>query len=80
MPGGGPGYEEVMPAFLLLFVPGTVALLATVLFVSALAEERFLSPGSVILGTVRARNNTPEYVEAFVARQSERLLRGQRAH
>ncbi len=69
-----------MPALSMLFVPGTVLLLATVLFVSALAEQRFLSPRSMILGTVRARRSTPEYVEAFVARQSERLLGSQRAH
>jgi hypothetical protein len=69
-----------MSAFLLLFVPGTIALLATVLFLSALAEQRFLSPRSMILGAVRARRSTPEFAEAFVARQSERLLRPRRAH
>ena len=62
---------------LLMFVPGTVALLAAVLFLSALAEERFLSSRSLIVGVVRTKGNTPEYAEAFVAKEFDRLLRVQ---
>ena len=62
-------------ALLLLAVPGTCLLLAVILFMSAVAEQRFLSPRSLIRGVVRARRNTPEFAEAFVARQFERILR-----
>lgn len=55
-------------------IPGTVLLLAAILALSAFAEQRFLSPRSLILGAVRARHNTPEYAEAFVARQFDLLL------
>lgn len=65
--------------WLLVAVPGTCLLLAVILFMSALAEERFLSPRSLIRGVVRARRNTPEFAEAFVARQFERLLREESA-
>jgi hypothetical protein len=64
-----------MSAWLLLMIPGTLALLSAVLFLSAFTEEHFLSPRSLILSTVRARRSSPEYAEAFVARQFERLLR-----
>ncbi|HEX2039165.1 MAG TPA: hypothetical protein VHF47_05455 [Acidimicrobiales bacterium] len=64
-----------MSGWPLLVIPGTLLLLAAVLYLSALAEERFLSPRSLILSTVRARRTSPEYAEAFVARQFERLLR-----
>ncbi len=61
-------------AWLLVFIPGTIALLAAILFLSALAEQRFLSSRSIVLGAVRARRNTPEHAEAVVAREFERLL------
>lgn len=61
----------------LVAVPGTTLILMAVLYLSAVAEQRFLSPRSLILGVVRARRNTPEFAEAFVARQFERLLREQ---
>lgn len=64
-----------MSAWPLLTIPGTLLLLAGVLWLSALAEERLLSPRSLILSTVRARQASPEYAEAMVARQYERLLR-----
>ena len=67
----------VRASWLLLFVPGTVGLLAAVLFLSAMAEQRFLSPRSMILGVVRARRSTPEQAEALVAREFERLVRAQ---
>ncbi|HEX2064277.1 MAG TPA: hypothetical protein VHE80_07630 [Acidimicrobiales bacterium] len=65
-----------MPAgWVFVFVPGTVALLAAVLFMSALAEDRFLSPRSLIVGAVRSRRNSPEHAEALVVREYERLIR-----
>lgn len=75
---GAGGYEEAMsPVVLLLSIPGTLVLLAAVLVLSAMAEERFLSPRSLVISVVRTRNNTPEYAEAFVARQLEQLLADQ---
>ena len=62
-------------AWVLVFVPGTVALLGAVLFLSALAEERFLSPRSLIVGAARSTRNSPEYAEALVVREYERLAR-----
>ena len=62
-------------AWLLATIPGTLLLLVGILYLSALAEERFLSPRSLILGVMRVRGNTPEYVEAFVARQLAQVLR-----
>ncbi len=59
----------------LLAVPGTCAVLAAVLYLSAVAERRLLSPCRLILGAARARRSTPEFAEAFVARQFDRLLR-----
>lgn len=53
-------------------------MLAAVLELSAVAECRLLSPRKLILGAVRARRNTPDFTEAFVAGQFERLLREQR--
>ena len=58
----------------LLTIPGTLGLLAVVLFLSAWTESHFLSPRSLILGAVRSRHSTPEHVETLVARQLERLL------
>ena len=59
----------------LLAVPGTCTMLAAVLYLSAVAERRLLSPRRLIQGAARARRSTPEFAEAFVARQFERLLR-----
>ncbi len=50
-------------------------MLAAVLYLSAVAERRLLSPRRLILGAARARRSTPEFAEAFVARQFDRLLR-----
>lgn len=66
-----------MSAWFLLSIPATPLLLGTVLFLSAKAEERFLSPQSLILSVTRARWNSPEYAEMFVANQFERLLQEQ---
>lgn len=64
-----------MSVWLLLTIPGTLVLLSALLFLSAQAEERFLSPRSLIVGATKARWNSPEYAETFVATQFERLLR-----
>lgn len=64
-------------AWLIAAIPGTLAFLAVILALSAVAEERFLSPRSLILAVVRARRSTPEYAEAYVARQFEKLLADQ---
>lgn len=63
---------------LLLSVPMTLLLLAGLLFLSAVVEQRFLSPRAVVLSTVRARRSTPEYAEAMVAQQFEELLKRRR--
>lgn len=65
-------------AWALLAVPGTCLLLSLILLMSAVAERRFLSPRSLIRKAVRARN-TPEFAEAFVARQLEALLNERRS-
>lgn len=64
-----------MSSWLILSVPGTFAVLAAVLWVSAVAEQRFLSPRSLILSAARGRRSTPEFTEEFVAKQFDRLLR-----
>lgn len=74
-PGPAAGHARTMPVWPLLAVPGTLVILAGVLYLSALAESRFLCPRSLIVSAARTRRTTPEYVEAFVARQYERLLR-----
>ena len=66
-------------AWLLLAVPGTSVLLAVILALSAAAERHFLSARSLIVGVARARRGTPEFAEAFVARQFERILREESA-
>ncbi|MDP9404351.1 MAG: hypothetical protein M3P85_13725 [Actinomycetota bacterium] len=63
--------------WLIATIPGTLVLLAAILALSALAEQHFLSPRSLVLAVVRARRNTPEYAEVYVARQLEQLLRDQ---
>jgi UPF0716 family protein affecting phage T7 exclusion len=60
---------------LLLLIPGTLTLLLGLLLLSALVEERVLSPQSMILQVAKTRASTPEYAEAFVAREFDRLLR-----
>ncbi|HVM06641.1 MAG TPA: hypothetical protein VM242_15895 [Acidimicrobiales bacterium] len=64
-------------AWLLLAVPGTVVLLTAILALSAAAERRFLSARSLIVSVARARRSSPEFAEAFVARQFERILKEQ---
>jgi hypothetical protein len=64
-----------MTLLALLFIPGTLALLMALLFLSALVEERVLSPRALILRVARTNAATPEHAETFVAREFERLLR-----
>jgi hypothetical protein len=59
----------------LLLVLGTLALLMGLLFLSALVEQRVLSPQALILRVARTRAASPDHAEAFVAREFERLLR-----
>lgn len=72
---GGDGNIWPVSIVLAVSVPGTLVVLSALLWLSAAAEQRFLSPRSLILGAARARRTTPEYTEAFVARQFDRLLR-----
>ena len=65
----------MMSLLVLLAIPGTFVLLLGLLLLSALVEERVLSPQALILRVARARASTPEYAEAFVAREFDRLLR-----
>jgi hypothetical protein len=64
-----------MSLLVLLLIPGTFVLLLGLLLLSALVEERVLSPQSMILQVARTRASSPEYAEAFVAREFDRLLR-----
>jgi hypothetical protein len=73
--GTAGGHAHPVSEWLLLSIPAMPLLLGAVLFLSAKAEEHFLSPRSLILGVTRARWNSPEYAEMFVAREYERLLR-----
>ena len=65
----------VMSLLVLLLIPGTLALLLALLLLSAMVEERVLSPQSLILRVARTRSSSPEYAEAFVAREFDKLLR-----
>ena len=65
-----------MPSWLLLIaLPLTLAIPCMLLLLSDLAEKRVLSPQSMILSTAKARRSTPEFSEALVAREFERLLK-----
>jgi UPF0716 family protein affecting phage T7 exclusion len=67
-------------SWILLAIPGTITLLMGLLFISALVEERILSPQALILRVARNRGGSPEYAEAFVAREFDRLLRDSQRH
>ena len=65
-----------MPWWLLLLtLPAALLIPCGLLMLSALAEQRILSPQSIILSTARARHSTPEVAEMLVAREFERLLK-----
>lgn len=64
-----------MSLWSLLLIPGTIALLAAILFLSDVAETRVVSSRALILRVVSARRATPENAEALVAAEVERILR-----
>lgn len=64
-----------MSAWLLLSIPGALMLLCGILALSALVEERALSPRSLIVSAARSRRTDADFTEAFVAREFERLLK-----
>ena len=59
----------------LLLVPVSLGLMAGLLAATAWLEQRVLAPHQVILASVRSRRTPVEHIEAFVAREAERLLR-----
>jgi hypothetical protein len=63
-----------VPLLFLLTVPAAFIVLGGLLWLTVLVEQRVLNPRSMILTTVRARGVSPEYAEAFVASEFERLL------
>ena len=67
-----------MSAWVLLTIPGTIALLMALLSLSAFVEERMLSPQALVAAAVRSRSADPEYAEAFVASQLEALVSAER--
>jgi hypothetical protein len=70
------GEQEIVNSLvLLLFIPATLILLMGLLLLSALVEERILSPRALILRVARTRAASPDHAEQFVAREFERLLR-----
>ena len=65
-----------MPAWLLLIaIVAALLIPCALLALSAVVEERVLSPRSMIAASVRSRRSGPEFTEAFVAREFERLLK-----
>ena len=64
-----------MSVWSLLMIPGTLVLLAAILFLSDVAEQRIVSPRALILRAVTGRRTTPEHAEALVVAEVERLLR-----
>lgn len=72
---GDRGYDAPMPVpVMMLSIPATVLLLAAVLVWSTVAERRVLSPRALVFRVVQARRTTPDFVEAFVARECQHLL------
>ena len=69
------GYDWYMEFPLILAIPAVFLVLCGLLGLTVLVEQRILHPRSMILSTARARRVSPEYAEAFVARETERLLR-----
>jgi hypothetical protein len=63
---------------LLLAIPLALALAGGLLALSSVVEQRVLSPRSMIRTAIRSRHNAPEFAEAFVAREIERLLGDER--
>ena len=65
-----------MPTWTLLSIPGTLLLLALVLYLTEFAENRIVSPRALILRAITARHTSPEVTERLVVAEAERLLRG----
>ena len=63
--------------WVLLSIPGSLLVIVGILVLSAAVEGRVLSPRSMILSAARAKRTPPEFAEAFVAREFERLLTAQ---
>jgi hypothetical protein len=59
----------------LLLVPTSLGLMAGLLAATAWLEQRMLAPHRIILASVRSRRAPVEHIEAFVAREAERMLR-----
>jgi hypothetical protein len=72
--GSGAWYTGVV-VWLLLGVPGALMFVSCLLALSSQLEGRVLSPRSMIVSAAKARRSQPEFTEAFVAREVERLLR-----
>lgn len=65
-----------MPVWLIpVVIVAAFSIMVGVLWLSAWVESSVLSPRSIIVSAARARHTTPEYSEALVAREFERLLR-----
>lgn len=65
-----------MPAWLVpILLVAAFSVLTGVLWLSAWVETSVLSPRSMIVSAARARRTSPEYSEALVAREFERLIR-----
>jgi hypothetical protein len=68
------GNETHVNPLLYLTVPAALAVIGGLLWLTVAFERRVLCPRSMILSTARARHVSPDYAEAFVAREVERLL------
>lgn len=64
-----------MPAWSLLFVPASLALIVVLLFAVSWIEERVLSPRALIVHSA-TNGADPDQAEVFVAGQAEGLLEG----
>ena len=63
-----------MGAWGLLSIPGTLLLLAWLLYFSQLVEERVVSPRALIVRVATGRRLPPERVEVVIAAEVERIL------
>ena len=63
-----------MGVLALLFIPGTLALMALLLVFSEWAEDRVVSPQALIVRAANGKRLAPEDVEVLVASEGDRLL------
>lgn len=69
-------YMQAMPTWVIpIVVTAAFAIMVGVLWLSAWVESNVLSPRSMIVAATKARRTSPEYSEALVAREFERLIR-----